>query len=71
MAESDERTRDRRYKDRQRERGFVQVLVWVPKERAAEVSAYAARLRKEAGPPSGNTGGINPHPNLPFPSSDE
>lgn len=69
--DQDNRSRDRRYKDRQRERGFVQVLLWVPKDKAREVSALAARLRKEASPPSGNTGGINPHPKLPFPSSDE
>lgn len=68
---TDDRTRDRRYKDRQREKGFVQVLLWVPKNKAKELSALASRLRKEAIPPSGNTGGINPHPNLPFPSADE
>lgn len=70
MADAD-KTRDRRYKERQKERGFVQVLVWVPSTRSAEVVALARRLRKEAGPPSGNTGGIPPHPNLPFPKDDQ
>lgn len=64
-------TRDRRYKDRRRAEGLVQVLVWVPAKAAPTIRHIAQHMRKrlkegapeysdEASPPSGNTGGITP-----------
>lgn len=70
LTEAD-KTRDRRYKERQRGKGYAQVLVWVPVEAAPAIREIAANMRKQverwekedpgyAGPPSGNTGGITP-----------
>lgn len=70
MADAD-KTRDRRYKERQRERGLSQVLVWVPTADVPAVKEYAAQLRKQVSPPSGNTGGIPPHSKPSFSSKDQ
>lgn len=70
LTEAD-KTRDRRYKERQRGKGFAQVLVWVPVEAAPAIREIAANMRRQVenwakedpgylGPPSGNTGGITP-----------
>lgn len=70
MADAD-KTRDRRYKERQRERGFSQVLVWVPTADVPAVKEYANQLRQKLSPPSGNTGGIPPHPKPSFSKDDQ
>lgn len=70
LTEAD-KTRDRRYKERQRGKGLAQVLVWVPVEAVPAIREIAANMRKQverwekedpgyACPPSGNTGGITP-----------
>ena len=37
----------RKYNQRQAERGMVSVRVWVPADKAGMVTAYAEKLRKE------------------------
>lgn len=39
--------RDRSYKERNKERGFVQTTVWVPAERKRELQELAAQWREE------------------------
>ena len=39
--------RDARYKDRQVQRGFTQIKVWVPEDMASSVKDYAKNLRSE------------------------
>lgn len=40
--------------------GLAQVSVWVPQAKREELRAFAAKLRGEPCPPSGNTGGSTP-----------
>lgn len=42
--------------------GLAQVSVWVPEAKRDELRAFAAKLRGEQCPPSGNTGGSTPRP---------
>lgn len=45
---SSDKARDRRYRERQRERGLAQVLLWVPVDQVEAVKTYASTLRKLA-----------------------
>ena len=41
-------SREKRYSERMREKGFTSTMVWVPADRVGELRQFAEQLRNEA-----------------------